>query len=77
MREFLEYVPSPLLNDKEYNARRRKVRYLKRCLQKKGTKSAYRHRHNLCKKDQRQSDDMCCRVANAIIESTDASIIVL
>ena len=66
-----------MLNDKEYNARRRKVRYLKRCLQKKGTKSAYRHRHKLCKKEQRQSDDMCCRVANAIIESTDASIIVL
>ena len=66
-----------MLNDKEYNARRREVRYLKRCLQKKGTKSAYRHRHKLCKKEQRQSDDMCCRVANAIIESTDASIIVL
>jgi IS605 OrfB family transposase len=66
-----------MLNDKEYNARRRKIRYLKRCLQKKGTKSAYRHRHKLCKKEQRQSDDMCCRVANAIIHSTDASIIVL
>lgn len=66
-----------MLDDKEYNARRRRVRYLKRCLQKKGTKSAYRHRHKLCKKEQRQSDDMCCRVANAIIESTDASIIVL
>ena len=66
-----------MLNDKEYNARRRRVRYLKRCLQKKGTKSAYRHRHKLCKKEQRQSDDMCCRVANTIIESTDASIIVL
>lgn len=66
-----------MLDDKEYNARRRRVRYLKRCLQKKGTKSAYRHRHKLCKKEQRQSDDMCCRVANAIIESTDATIIVL
>lgn len=66
-----------MLDDKEYNARRRRVRYLKRCLQKKGTKSAYRHRHKLCNKEQRQSDDMCCRVANAIIESTDASIIVL
>ena len=64
-----------MLNDKEYNARRRRVRYLKRCLQKKGTKSAYRHK--LCKKEHRQSNDMCCRVANAIIESTDASIIVL
>lgn len=66
-----------MLNDTEYNARRRRVRYMKRSLQKKGTKSAYRHRRKLCKKEQRQSDDMCCLVANAIIESTDASIIVL
>lgn len=66
-----------MLNDKEYNARRRKIRYLKRCLQKKGTKSANRHRHKLCKKEQNQSTDMCNHIANAIIENTDASIIVL
>jgi len=76
-RRFVITSDGLMLNDKEYNARRRKVRYLKRCLQKKGTKSAYRHRHKLCKKEHRQSNDMCCRVANAIIESTDASIIVL
>lgn len=66
-----------MLNDKEYNARRRKIRYLKRCLQKKGTKSAYRHKRKLSHKEQNQSTDMCNHIANAIIQSTDASIIVL
>ena len=66
-----------MLNDKEYNARRRKLRYLKRCLQKKGTKSARRHTRKLSCRERNQSTDMCYTVANAIIQSTDASIIVL
>ena len=66
-----------MLNDKEYNARRRKNRYLKRCLQKKGTKSAHRHSRKLSIKERHQSTDMCYRVANAIIAGTTASIIVL
>ena len=66
-----------MLNDKDYNARRRKIRYLKRCLQKKGTKSANRHKRKLFHKEQNQSTDMCNHIANAIIQSTDASIIVL
>ena len=66
-----------MFHDKEYNARRRKVRYEKRCLQKKGTKSAYRHKKKLSRKEQNQSTDICNKIANAIIESTDASIIVI
>jgi len=66
-----------MLHDKEYNARRRKIRYLKRCLQKKGTKSANRHKRKLSIKEQNQSTDLCNHVANAVIQSTDASIIVL
>lgn len=66
-----------IFNDKEYNARRRKLRYLKRCLQKKGTKSARRHKRKLSVKERNQSTDMCRRMANAIVESTDASIIVI
>lgn len=66
-----------VLNDKEYNSRRRRIRYLKRCLQKKGTKSANRHTRKLTHKEQNQSVNMCNRIANAIIASTDASIIVL
>ena len=66
-----------MFNDKEYNARRRKLRYLKRCLQSKGTKSARKHKRVISIKEQRQSDDMCHKVANAIIASTTASHIVL
>lgn len=66
-----------MFNDKEYNARRRKLRYLKRCLQKKGTKSAHRHSRKLSIKEQNQSTDMCRKIANAIIANTTASIVVL
>ena len=66
-----------VFNDKEYNSRRRKLRYLKRCLQKKGSKSARHHYKKLSQKEQYQSTDMCYKVANAIIKSTPASIIVL
>ena len=66
-----------MLNDKEYNARRRKIRYLKRCLQKKGTTSANRHKRKLSIKEQNQSTDMCNKVANAIIDSTTDSFIIL
>ena len=66
-----------MFHSKEYNARRRKIRYLKRCLQKKGTKSANRHKRKLSHKEQNQSTDMCNHISNAIIDSTNASIIVL
>lgn len=66
-----------MFNDKEYNARRRKLRYLKRCLQKKGTKSARRHARKLSIKEQNQSTDMCNHISNAVIQSTSASIIVM
>ena len=66
-----------MFNDREYNARRRRLRYLKRCLQKKGTKSARKHKRKLSVKERNQSTDMCRRMANAIIGSTNASIIVL
>lgn len=66
-----------IFSDKEYNTRRRKIRYLKRCLQKKGTKSANRHKRKLSRKEQNQSTNMCHKIANAIIDSTTASIIVL
>lgn len=66
-----------MFHDKDYNARRRKLRYLKRCLQKKGTKSAHRHSRKLSIKEQNQSTDMCRKIANAVIQSTPASIIVM
>ena len=76
-RRFAITSEGVMFNDREYNARRRKIRYLKRCLQKKGTKNARRHKRKLSRKEQRQSDEMCSKIANAIIASTDAGIIVL
>lgn len=66
-----------VFSDKEYNKRRRQIRYLKRSLQSKGTKSARKHLRKLKHKELYQSDAMCHKIANSIIKSTDASIIVL
>lgn len=66
-----------VFSDKEYNKRRRQIRYLKRCLQSKGTKSARKHLRKLKYKELCQSNIMCHKIANDIIKSTNASIIVL
>ena len=76
-RRFAISSDGVMFNDKEYNKRRRQLRYLKRCLQKKGTKSAHRHFRKLFVKEQNQSTDMCRKIANAVIQSTPASIIVM
>lgn len=76
-RRFAISSEGVMFHDKEYNKRRRKLRYLKRCLQKKGTKSAHRHSRKLSIKEQNQSTDMCQKIANAVLQSTPASIIVL
>lgn len=76
-RRFVISSEGVMFHDKEYNKRRRKLRYLKRCLQKKGTKSAHRHSHKLSIKEQNQSTDMCQKIANAVLQSTSASIIVM
>lgn len=76
-RRFAVTSLGDMFNDREYNARKRRLRYLKRCLQKKGTKSARKHKRNLSVKERNQSTDMCRRMANSIIQSTNASILVL
>lgn len=63
--------------DKKYLANRRKLRYLKRNLQSKGTKSANRHLRKLSVKERNISKDMIQRSTSALLRSTNASIIVL
>ena len=63
--------------DKSYLSKRRKLRYLKRCLQSKGTKSAKRHLCKLRRKERNLSKDMIERSTTALLQSTKASIIVL
>lgn len=76
-RRFVITSDGLMFNDKEYNARKRKLRYLKRCLQRKKTKSALRHYKKISIKEQNQSTNMCHTIANNVLNSTDASIIVL
>ena len=63
--------------DEAYLREKRKIRYLKRCLQSKGTKSAKRHLKKMRKRERNLTKDMVNRACNALIQSTDASIIVL
>lgn len=75
MRRFVTTSDGVVIDDKEYKARRRRVRYLKSELKKKGTKSAKRHLKKLKNKERRQSKDFLNRMANAVIASTDAGTI--
>lgn len=63
--------------DKNYLKQRRKLRYLKRCLQSKGTKSAKKHLKKIRCAERNLSKDMCYRASKALLKSTDASIIVM
>lgn len=63
--------------DTQYLSKRRKVRYLKSKLQEKKSKSAKRHLKKLRRRERHLSNDMCHRATNALLNSTDASIIVL
>ena len=63
--------------DSTYLKKRRGIRFLKRKLQEKGTKSAKRHLKKVRSKERNLSKDMCYRASKALINSTNASIIVL
>lgn len=63
--------------DKQYLSERRKIRYLKRCLQSKGTTSSKRHLKKLRKRERNISKAMSYKAASALLNSTSASIIVL
>jgi IS605 OrfB family transposase len=62
--------------DKKFNARRRKVRFLKRSLQSSGTKSARRHLKIIRRKERNQSKNQTHLIANEILR-TKADTIVL
>lgn len=77
IKRFITTSEGKYLKDKEYNARRRKVRYLKRSLKAKGTKSAKRHLKKLSHKERDMSKAQTHKAVNALLKSTDASVIVL
>lgn len=63
--------------DKDYLAERRKVRYLKRCLQSKGSHSSKRHLKRVCHREKNLSKDMVERATSTLLKSSEASIFVL
>ena len=63
--------------DKTYLKERRKLRYLKRCLQSKGTHSAKRHLKKVSRKERNLSKDMVERACGTLLNSSEASILVL
>lgn len=64
-------------SDKKYLGTRRNLRHNKRELQSKGTKSARRKLRKLKRRERNLTKDMCSRAAKALVESTEASIIVM
>ena len=65
-----------LIIDKEFNKEKRRLRYLKRCLQSKGTKSVRKRLLKLKRKERNRNKNQTHLVANAILKS-DANCIAL
>ena len=63
------------ISDKDFNKRRRKIRYLKRCLASKGTKNAKRHLKKLRRTEARMSKDYTYQVANYILAKPEGIIV--
>ena len=76
MRQLFVTSEGKAFKDTKYLEKRRKVRYLKSKLKSVGTKSAKRHLKKIKKKERNISKDMCYRASKALIDSTEASIIV-
>jgi putative transposase len=65
-----------LIVDKKFNADKRKLRYMKRCLQSIGTKSAKKHLNKLKRKEKNKNKNQTHLVANEILK-TIANVISL
>lgn len=65
-----------IIKDKGFNARKRKLRYLKSCLKSKGTKSARRHLKKIRNKEHNSNRNQTHLIANEILK-TEADTIAL
>ena len=77
MKRFFVTSEGKAFTDKEYLARKRKIRHLKKKLQSKGTRSAKKHLRKVSRKERNMSKDYCHRACNALIGSTKASFVVM
>ena len=65
-----------IIIDREFNKQKRRLRYLKRMLQSKSTKSSHKHLKKLKRKERNKNKNQTHLVANAILR-TDANCIAL
>lgn len=77
MRRLFVTSDGTAFRDKDYLRKRRQVRYLKRQLQSKGTKSAKRRLKKKARKEHRMCKDMCYRAVKTLLDSTDAPVLVM
>ena len=77
MKRFFVTSEGKSFVDKNYLKQRRKLRYLKRCLQSKGSHSSKRHLQRLSHKERNVSKNQVEKTCNALLRSTNASILVL
>jgi IS605 OrfB family transposase len=66
-----------IFQDKKFNKTKRKLRFLKRRLRSKGTKSARRHLKKIRHKEANRNNNQSHLLANTIISSTSANVLVL
>lgn len=77
MKRFFVTSEGKSFVDKNYLKERRRLRYLKRCLQSNGSNSAKRHLKFLSNKERNISKNEVEKACNVLLCSTNASIIVL
>ena len=77
MKRFFVTSEGKSFVDKAYLKERRKLRHLKCCLQSKGTHSAKRHLKKVSRKERNLSKDMIERACGTLLNSSEASILVL
>lgn len=66
-----------MIQDKKFNKEKRKLRFLKRQLQSKGTQSAKKHLRKIRRKEFNRNKSQSHLLANSIIKSTEANVLVL
>ena len=77
VRQFFVTSEGKAYVDKAYLRERRKLRYLKRCLQSRGTVSSRRHLRKVSRRECNLSKAQVEKACNALLSSTSASILVL
>lgn len=66
-----------IIQDKKFNKEKRKLRFLKRKLQSRGTKSARKHLKKLRRKERNKNKNQTHLLANTILKTSKANTIVL